>query len=89
MFVVFFSGERAKNKILKICEAFGANRYPFNEDLSKQAQAITEVLVKIFEVCCHLSNNIQAVSLVFSYFKLHNCLEESLASTLFKSFICL
>ncbi|KAK4401500.1 V-type proton ATPase subunit a3 [Sesamum angolense] len=26
VFVVFFSGERAKNKILKICEAFGANR---------------------------------------------------------------
>lgn len=45
MFVVFYSGERAKNKILKICEAFGANRYPFNEDLGKQAQMITEVCV--------------------------------------------
>lgn len=43
VFVVFFSGERAKSKILKICEAFGANRYPFPEDLSKQAQMITEV----------------------------------------------
>ncbi|KAE8698673.1 V-type proton ATPase subunit a3 [Hibiscus syriacus] len=32
VFVVFYSGERAKNKILKICEAFGANRYPFAED---------------------------------------------------------
>ena len=27
--VVFFAGERARAKILKICEAFGANRYPF------------------------------------------------------------
>ncbi|GJS42994.1 V-type proton ATPase subunit A3, partial [Tanacetum coccineum] len=43
VFVVFFSGERAKSKILKICEAFGANRYPYAEDLGKQAQMITEV----------------------------------------------
>ncbi|PQP98900.1 V-type proton ATPase subunit a3 [Prunus yedoensis var. nudiflora] len=43
VFVVFYSGERAKNKILKICEAFGANRYSFPEDLSRQAQMITEV----------------------------------------------
>ncbi|GFP85914.1 v-type proton ATPase subunit a3 [Phtheirospermum japonicum] len=42
VFVVFFSGERAKNKILKICEAFGANRYSFSEDLGKQSQMITE-----------------------------------------------
>lgn len=43
MFVIFFSGERAKNKILKICDAFGANRYPFIDDLGKQFQMITEV----------------------------------------------
>lgn len=43
VFVVFYSGERAKNKILKICEAFGANRYSFPEDLGRQAQTITEV----------------------------------------------
>lgn len=43
VFVVFYSGERAKTKILKICEAFGANRYSFAEDLGKQAQMITEV----------------------------------------------
>ncbi|XP_051144730.1 V-type proton ATPase subunit a3-like [Andrographis paniculata] len=43
VFVVFFSGERAKSKILKICEAFGANRYEFSEDLSKQSQMITQV----------------------------------------------
>ena len=43
VFVVFYSGERAKNKILKICDAFGANRYPFTEDLGKQFQMIKEV----------------------------------------------
>ncbi|KAJ4807196.1 V-type proton ATPase subunit a [Rhynchospora pubera] len=43
VFVVFFSGERAKTKILKICEAFGANRYPFPEEFGKQLQALEEV----------------------------------------------
>ncbi|KAK6253720.1 hypothetical protein QUC31_015440 [Theobroma cacao] len=50
VFVVFYSGERAKNKILKICEAFGANRYPFAEDLGKQALMITEVSGRITEL---------------------------------------
>lgn len=43
VFAVFFSGERAKSKILKICDAFGANRYPFSEDIRKQTQMMTEV----------------------------------------------
>lgn len=50
VFVVFYSGERAKNKILKICEAFGANRYPFTEDLGKQAQMVTEVSGRLSEI---------------------------------------
>ncbi|XP_010531458.1 PREDICTED: V-type proton ATPase subunit a2 [Tarenaya hassleriana] len=50
VFVVFYSGERAKSKILKICEAFGANRYPFSEDLGKQAQMMTEVSGKLAEI---------------------------------------
>ncbi|KAF5443885.1 hypothetical protein F2P56_036407 [Juglans regia] len=50
VFVVFYSGEKAKNKILKICEAFGANRYPFSEDLGKQAQMITEVSGRLSEL---------------------------------------
>ncbi|XP_043713377.1 V-type proton ATPase subunit a2-like [Telopea speciosissima] len=50
VFVVFYSGERVKTKILKICEAFGANRYPFTDDLRKQAQIITEVSEKIAEM---------------------------------------
>lgn len=43
VFVVFYSGERAKTKILKICDAFGANRYPFTEDVGRQKQMIDEV----------------------------------------------
>ncbi|CAA7391972.1 unnamed protein product [Spirodela intermedia] len=50
VFVVFYSGERAKTKILKICEAFGANRYPFTEDVSKQRQMIEEVEGRISEL---------------------------------------
>lgn len=45
VFVVFYSGEKAKTKILKICEAFGANRYPFTEDFGKQILMISEVRV--------------------------------------------
>lgn len=45
VFIVFYSGERAKSKILKICEAFGANRYPFSEELGRQAQMMTEVCI--------------------------------------------
>ncbi|PNT67220.1 hypothetical protein BRADI_3g22870v3 [Brachypodium distachyon] len=42
-FVIFYSGERAKSKIVKICDSFGANRYPFPEDLAKQTQTIQEL----------------------------------------------
>ena len=49
VFVVFYSGEKVKNKILKICDAFGANRYSFPEDLGKQAQTITEVFIIILD----------------------------------------
>lgn len=49
VFVIFYSGDRAKNKILKICDAFGANRYPFADDLGKQLQMITEVWMIFFE----------------------------------------
>lgn len=50
VFAIFYSGERAKNKILKICEAFGANRYPFSEDIGKQAQMLKEVSGKLSEL---------------------------------------
>ncbi|KAJ4725962.1 V-type proton ATPase subunit a [Melia azedarach] len=50
IFVVFFSGEQARTKILKICEAFGANCYPVPEDLTKQRQIIREVLSRLSEL---------------------------------------
>lgn len=50
VFVVFYSGERAKSKILKICDAFGANRYPFTDDQGKQYQMITEVYNEILTI---------------------------------------
>ncbi|OWM80297.1 hypothetical protein CDL15_Pgr019577 [Punica granatum] len=50
VFLVFYSGERAKNKILKICDAFAANRYSFNEDLGKQSQVISEVQRSLTEL---------------------------------------
>ncbi|XP_020214262.1 V-type proton ATPase subunit a3 [Cajanus cajan] len=50
VFVVFYAGEKAKAKILKICDAFGANRYPFAEELGKQAQMIREVSGRLVEL---------------------------------------
>ncbi|CAA6656404.1 unnamed protein product [Spirodela intermedia] len=49
---ILFRATRAtsKTKILKICEAFGANRYPFTEDVSKQRQMIEEVEGRISEL---------------------------------------
>lgn len=50
VFVVFYAGERARTKILKICEAFGANRYPFPEDPSRQRQMHGEVTARLREL---------------------------------------
>ncbi|CAA6656874.1 unnamed protein product [Spirodela intermedia] len=50
VFVVYFSGEQAKSKIVKICAAFGANCYPVPEDISKQRQMTSEVLTRLSEL---------------------------------------
>ena len=50
VYVVFYAGERAKQKILKICEAFGANRYPFPEDIPRQRQMSAEVNARLREL---------------------------------------
>lgn len=55
MFVVFYSGDRAKKKIVKICDAFGANRYPFTEYLGKQFQMITEACIILMGVGCTIA----------------------------------
>lgn len=50
VFVVFFSGDQARTKILKICEAFGANCYPVPEDISKQRQITREVSSRLTDL---------------------------------------
>lgn len=50
VFVVFFSGEQARTKILKICEAFGANCYPVPEDTTKQRQITREVSLRLADL---------------------------------------
>ncbi|ESW22229.1 hypothetical protein PHAVU_005G137800 [Phaseolus vulgaris] len=50
VFVVFFSGEQARTKILKICEAFSANCYPVPEDISKQRQITREVSSRLTDL---------------------------------------
>ncbi|KAK4429319.1 V-type proton ATPase subunit a2 [Sesamum alatum] len=77
VFVVFYSGERAKNKILKICDAFGANRYPFPDDIGKQYQMITEVSGKLSELKTtvdigqlHRANLLQSIGYEFEQWNL-------------------
>ncbi|XP_042499594.1 V-type proton ATPase subunit a2-like [Macadamia integrifolia] len=88
-FVVFYSGEKAKTKILKICEAFGANRYPFTEDLRKQAQMITEVSEKIAEMkatidvgLLHRENLLKTISYQFEQWDFLVRKEKSIYHTL-------
>ena len=50
VYVAFFAGERAKQKILKICDAFGANRYPFPEDIPRQRQMSADVNARLREL---------------------------------------
>ncbi|KAJ7532629.1 hypothetical protein O6H91_13G012300 [Diphasiastrum complanatum] len=50
VFVCFYSGERARTKITKICEAFGANRYSFPEEHGKRWQLKTEVASRVTEI---------------------------------------
>ncbi|XP_071710237.1 V-type proton ATPase subunit a3-like [Rutidosis leptorrhynchoides] len=74
VFIVFHSGERAKSKVLKICDAFGANRYPFSDDVRQQDQLITEVTGKLSELKTtidvgqhHWSSVVQAISHQFEH----------------------
>ncbi|KAI3986159.1 hypothetical protein MKX01_004303, partial [Papaver californicum] len=50
VFVVFFSGEKVKTSVVKICEAFGANCYPVPEDITKQRQLTLEVLSRLSDL---------------------------------------
>ncbi|KAI4373512.1 hypothetical protein MLD38_011631 [Melastoma candidum] len=50
VFVVLFSGEQTRTKILKVCEAFDANCYPVPEDVTTQRHIIREVLTRLSEM---------------------------------------
>ncbi|KAJ9704219.1 hypothetical protein PVL29_002676 [Vitis rotundifolia] len=89
VFVVFYSGEKVKNKILKICDAFGANRYSFPEDLGKQAQMITEVSGRLSELkttvdvgLLHRGNLLQTIGDQFEQWNLLVRKEKSIYHTL-------
>ncbi|XWS52726.1 hypothetical protein CRYUN_Cryun11dG0095100 [Craigia yunnanensis] len=58
VFVVHFSGEQARTKVLKICEAFGANCYPIPEDINKQRKITREVLSHLSELVTTLDAGI-------------------------------
>ncbi|KAK4342494.1 hypothetical protein RND71_038310 [Anisodus tanguticus] len=77
VFVIFFSGERAKNKILKFCNAFGANKYPFTDDIGRQHEMITEVSGKLLELKTtvdagqlHRANLLQTIGYEFDQWNL-------------------
>ncbi|XP_057975826.1 V-type proton ATPase subunit a2-like [Malania oleifera] len=89
VFVAFYSGERARSKILKICEAFGANRYPFTDDLGKQFQAISEVSGKLSELkttidvgLLHRTNLLRTIGYEFERWNLLVKKEKSIYHTL-------
>ncbi|KAG0463653.1 hypothetical protein HPP92_019722 [Vanilla planifolia] len=50
VFVVFFSGEQARTKILKICNSVGANCYPVPEDMTRRRQVTREVSTRLAEL---------------------------------------
>ncbi|KEH36223.1 vacuolar proton ATPase a3-like protein [Medicago truncatula] len=77
VFIIFYSGERVKSKINKICDAFGANRYPFSDDLSKQFEMMTEVSERVVELkttidvgLLHRSNLLQTIGYKFEQWNL-------------------
>ena len=59
VYVVFFAGERARNKIVKICEGFNANRYPFPEDFTRQRQMNAECSGRLIELRSTLEASIR------------------------------
>eukprot|EP00736_Rhodelphis_marinus_P001897 Rmarinus@m.9612 len=44
VFIVFYSGERAKEKIMRIADSFSAHRYPFSENPTEQREAYSKLL---------------------------------------------
>ncbi|KAK4785439.1 hypothetical protein SAY86_002128 [Trapa natans] len=66
VFMVHFSGEQAKIKILRICEAFHANCYPVPEDVTKQQQLTREVFSRLSDLEATLDAGIRQRNKVLS-----------------------
>ncbi|KAH7435569.1 hypothetical protein KP509_06G069800 [Ceratopteris richardii] len=49
-FLLFFSGEQAKTKIIKICETYGASKYPCPEEFGQRAQMMNEISSRLAEL---------------------------------------
>jgi len=47
VFIVFFSGTRSQDKVAKICDAFGANRYNYPAQYGTRQQLLVEVQTRI------------------------------------------
>ncbi|XP_030526593.1 V-type proton ATPase subunit a1-like isoform X2 [Rhodamnia argentea] len=71
VFMVYFSGEQARKKIRKICEAFGANCYPVPDDITKQRQMTSEVLSRLSELEATLDAGIRHRNSALSSMSLH------------------
>ncbi|KAF8015569.1 hypothetical protein BT93_H1169 [Corymbia citriodora subsp. variegata] len=71
VFMVYFSGEQARKKIRKICEAFGANCYPVPDDITKQRQMTREVLSRLSELEATLDAGIRHRNSALSSISLH------------------
>ncbi|KAL0390152.1 UNVERIFIED_CONTAM: V-type proton ATPase subunit a1 [Sesamum calycinum] len=83
VFVVFFSGEQARVKILKICEAFGANCYPVPEDTIRRRQITREVLSHLSDLETTLEAGLRhrdkaLISIGFHLAKWMNMIQEAL-----------
>lgn len=50
VFVVFFAGVTAREKVQKICEAYGANRYPLPDDVAEQRHVHAELTTRLREL---------------------------------------
>ncbi|CAH9075141.1 unnamed protein product [Cuscuta europaea] len=71
VFVVFFSGEQARTKILKICDAFGASCYPVPEDSTKRRQITREVLSRLSDLETTLAAGLHHRNKALSFIRSH------------------
>ena len=47
VFIVFYSGHRSQDKVAKICDAFGANRYNYPSNFATRTSLLSEVQTRI------------------------------------------